>query len=189
LRKEPTIVLVKYGKVFRGLKVKAAQEAGAIGCLIYSDPGDDGEKTIKNGHMPYPKGPARQPSSVQRGSVQFLSSYPGDPSTPGYPAYKNASRVPGGNFPAIPSLPISYEDALPLLRMVEGHGRLAKEVGADWEGGLTDEVEYWTGPSQKDVRFVNEVDTKETPIWSVFAYIPGHIKVSGHLFAPITGSN
>ena len=83
LRKEPTIVLVKYGKVFRGLKVKAAQEAGAIGCLIYSDPGDDGEKTIKNGYKPYPEGPARQPSSVQRGSVQFLSSYPGDPSTPG----------------------------------------------------------------------------------------------------------
>ena len=83
LRKEPTIVLVKYGKVFRGLKVKAAQEAGAIGCLIYSDPGDDGEKTIKNGYKAYPEGPARQPSSVQRGSVQFLSSYPGDPSTPG----------------------------------------------------------------------------------------------------------
>jgi N-acetylated-alpha-linked acidic dipeptidase len=73
LRKEPTIVLVKYGKVFRGLKVKAAEEAGAIGCLIYSDPGDDGEKTIKNGYKAYPDGPARQPSSVQRGSVQYLS--------------------------------------------------------------------------------------------------------------------
>jgi N-acetylated-alpha-linked acidic dipeptidase len=68
------IVLVKYGKVFRGLKVKAAQEAGAIGCLIYSDPGDDGEITIENGYEVYPNGPARNPSSVQRGSVQFLSS-------------------------------------------------------------------------------------------------------------------
>lgn len=68
------IVLVKYGKVFRGLKVKAAQEAGAIGCLIYSDPGDDGEITIENGYEVYPDGPARNPSSVQRGSVQFLSS-------------------------------------------------------------------------------------------------------------------
>lgn len=94
------------------------------------------------------------------------------------PAYKNATRVPGGNFPEIPSLPISYEDALPLLRSVQGLGRLAKEVGDDWEGGLTDDVEYWTGPSEKEIRFVNEVDTKETPIWSVFAYIPGHIKVS-----------
>lgn len=73
LRSEPTIVIVKYGKVFRGLKVKAAQEAGAVGCLIYSDPGDDGEHTIKNGYKSYPEGPARQPSSVQRGSVQFLS--------------------------------------------------------------------------------------------------------------------
>lgn len=73
LRKEPIIVLVKYGKVFRGLKVKAAQEAGAVGCLIYSDPGDDGEHTVKNGYKAYPEGPARQQSSVQRGSVQFLS--------------------------------------------------------------------------------------------------------------------
>lgn len=72
-----SIILVKYGKVFRGLKIKAAQEAGAIGCLIYSDPGDDGEITLKNGYEAYPAGPARQPSSVQRGSVQFISSYPG----------------------------------------------------------------------------------------------------------------
>lgn len=73
LAKEPTIVLVKYGKVFRGLKVKAAQEAGAVGCLIYSDPGDDGEHQVRNGYKAYPDGPARQASSVQRGSVQFLS--------------------------------------------------------------------------------------------------------------------
>jgi N-acetylated-alpha-linked acidic dipeptidase len=94
------------------------------------------------------------------------------------PAYENATRVPGGNFPSIPSLPISYEDALPLLRTLEGQGQLAREVGDDWEGGLTDQTEYWTGPSEKQVRMVNEVDTKETKIWSVFAYIPGHIKVS-----------
>lgn len=71
---EGAVVLVKYGKVFRGLKVKAAQEAGALGCLIYSDPGDDGEITVENGYEVYPDGPARNPSSVQRGSVQFLSS-------------------------------------------------------------------------------------------------------------------
>ncbi|KAJ9099261.1 hypothetical protein QFC21_004142 [Naganishia friedmannii] len=172
-----TIVLVKYGKVFRGLKVKAAQEAGALGCLIYSDPGDDGEITIDNGYEVYPNGPARNPSSVQRGSVQFLSSYPGDPSTPGYPAYKNATRVEGGNQPSIPSLPISYADALPLLKTLEGKGKLAREVGqsGDWPGGLKD-VEYFTGPSEKQVRFINEVDTKVTPIWNVFATIPGHIR-------------
>jgi N-acetylated-alpha-linked acidic dipeptidase len=68
-----SIALVKYGGVFRGLKIKAAQEAGAVGCLIFTDPGDDGEVTVKNGYEMYPDGPARQESSVQRGSVQFIS--------------------------------------------------------------------------------------------------------------------
>lgn len=86
------ITLCRYGGVFRGLKVKASEEAGAIGTIIYSDPKDDGEVTEANGYAPYPEGPARNPSSVQRGSVQYLSSYPGDPTTPGLPAYKNATR-------------------------------------------------------------------------------------------------
>ena len=68
------IALIKYGDVFRGLKVKRAQELGMIGAVIYSDPGDDGEITEANGFAPYPQGPARQPSSVQRGSVEFLST-------------------------------------------------------------------------------------------------------------------
>ncbi len=67
------IALVKYGHVFRGLKVKRAQDLGMVGVIMYSDPGDDGNTTIENGIAPYPKGPARQPSSVQRGSVQFMS--------------------------------------------------------------------------------------------------------------------
>lgn len=87
--------------------------------IIFTDPGDDGEITEANGYEQYPNGPARQESSVQRGSVQFvrlflmetqrladpsqISAYPGDPSTPGEPAYKNATRVPGGNQPSIPS--------------------------------------------------------------------------------------
>lgn len=70
---EGKIALIKYGTVFRGLKVKRAEELGMIGAIIYSDPGDDGNVTVENGVAPYPKGPARQPSSVQRGSVQFLS--------------------------------------------------------------------------------------------------------------------
>jgi N-acetylated-alpha-linked acidic dipeptidase len=68
------IALAKYGGVFRGLKVKRAQELGMIGCVMYSDPGDDGEVTAENGVATYPDGPAREPSSVQRGSVQFLST-------------------------------------------------------------------------------------------------------------------
>jgi N-acetylated-alpha-linked acidic dipeptidase len=67
------IALAKYGGVFRGLKVKRAQELGMVGCVMYTDPGDDGQATEKNGKAPYPDGPAREPSSVQRGSVQFLS--------------------------------------------------------------------------------------------------------------------
>ena len=73
------ISIVKYGGIFRGLKVKRAQELGMVGVLIYSDPGDDGDKTEENGYKTYPDGPARNPSSVQRGSVQFLSTRPGDP--------------------------------------------------------------------------------------------------------------
>jgi N-acetylated-alpha-linked acidic dipeptidase len=145
----------------------AAQEAGAIGCIIFTDPGNDGEITEANGYAHYPDGPARQPSSVQRGSVQFLSKYPGDPTTPGEPAYKNATRVEGANFPSIPSLPMSYEDAIPLLKSLEGKGIPAGEVSSDWVGGLGYYgVEYFTGPSNVDVRLMNEVNTRVMPIWS-----------------------
>ena len=80
------IVITRYGDTFRGLKIKGAQDLGAAGVLIYSDPRDDGYVTVKNDYSPYPAGPARNASSVQRGSVQYLSLYRGDPTTPGYPA-------------------------------------------------------------------------------------------------------
>ncbi|KAL1406998.1 Vacuolar protein sorting-associated protein 70 [Vanrija albida] len=170
------IALVKYGRVFRGLKVKAAQEAGAIGTLIFTDPGDDGEVTEANGYEQYPAGPARVPSSVQRGSVQFLSKYPGDPTTPGEPAYKNATRIEGGNFPDIPSLPLSYEDAIPLLKALKGKGIPAADLDPSFEGGLGYKgVEYFTGPSDAEVHLVNEVNTRVTPIWNTLAIVPGHI--------------
>jgi N-acetylated-alpha-linked acidic dipeptidase len=76
---EGKIAIAKYGGIFRGLKVKRAQELGMVGVLIYSDPGDDGEVTSENGYHYYPEGPARHPKSVQRGSVQYLSTRPGDP--------------------------------------------------------------------------------------------------------------
>ncbi|ORY34010.1 hypothetical protein BCR39DRAFT_518112 [Naematelia encephala] len=170
------IALVKYGHVFRGLKIKAAQEAGAIGVLIFTDPGDDGEVTEANGYKQYPEGPARQASSVQRGSVQFISKYPGDPSTPGEPAYKNATRAKGGNQPSIPSLPISYQDAIPLLNALKGSGIAAGELGKEWVGGLGYlGVEYFTGPSEADLHLVNEVNTRVMPIWNTMAVIPGSI--------------
>lgn len=79
IKLEGKIAIARYGGIFRGLKIKRAQELGMIGCLIYSDPGDDGERTEENGYKPYPEGPARNPSSVQRGSAEFLSIRPGDP--------------------------------------------------------------------------------------------------------------
>ncbi|BEJ14845.1 hypothetical protein CspHIS471_0406120 [Cutaneotrichosporon sp. HIS471] len=171
------IALVKYGGNFRGLKVKAAQEAGAVGCIIFTDPGDDGEMTEWNGHKQYPDGPARVQSSVQRGSVQFLSKYPGDPTTPGKPAYKNATRDEGGNFPSIPSVPMSYEDVIPILNALKGRGVPAVDLGDAFGGGLTHwGVEYWTGPSDTKIHLVNEVNRRVMPIWNTMAYIPGHIK-------------
>ncbi|KAK1922840.1 hypothetical protein DB88DRAFT_492893 [Papiliotrema laurentii] len=171
------LAVVRYGGNFRGLKVKAAEEAGAVGVIIYSDPADDGDITEENGYKPYPEGPARQPSSVQRGSVQYLSKYPGDPSTPGYPAYKNATRVEGGNQPSIPSLPLSYEDAIPILKALQGQGRKAEEISDRWVGGLGYKgVDYWTGPSEVSLHLVNEVNTAVTPVWNVGAVIPGHIE-------------
>ncbi|KAI0089082.1 Zn-dependent exopeptidase [Irpex rosettiformis] len=146
------IVLVKYGGIFRGLKVKGAEELGAAGVLIYSDPSDDGSVTIENGYLPYPYGPARNPTSVQRGSVQYLSLYPGDPTTPGYPAYENSTRTEGANIPSIPSLPLSWANAKVLLQEIA-------------EGG-----------QNRTVSFVNHVDTRVIPIWNTYGVIPGHIK-------------
>ena len=91
--------------------MQGAAERGAVGVLIYSDPRDDGSVTVENGYEPYPAGPARNPTSIQRGSVMYLSIYPGDPTTPGYPAYENATRVEATNVPNIPSLPLSWANA------------------------------------------------------------------------------
>ncbi|KAJ3759395.1 Zn-dependent exopeptidase [Lentinula raphanica] len=145
------IVLTRYGGNFRGIKVQRAQELGAVGVLIYSDTRDDGAVTVENGYEPYPHGPARNPKAVQRGSVQFLSMYPGDPTTPGIPAYENATRTEGTNKPQIPSLPISQENGEKLLK-------LAKD---DWNG---------------TIRLNNQVDERVMPIWNTMAVIPGYIK-------------
>ncbi|EUC45144.1 hypothetical protein COCMIDRAFT_96373 [Bipolaris oryzae ATCC 44560] len=178
---EGKIALAKYGGVFRGLKVKRAQELGMVGVVMYSDPGDDGEVTEKNGVACYPDGPAREPSSVQRGSVQFLSFAPGDPTTPGYPSKPGCPRQPVDHaMPRIPSLPISYLDALPLLKALNGHGPKASSFNEHWHGGGLDYkgVEYNIGPSPDDVvlNLVNEQDYITTPLWNVIGVINGTIK-------------
>ncbi|KAN0097547.1 hypothetical protein V8E55_001993 [Tylopilus felleus] len=86
------IVLARYGANLRGLQLKGAEDRGAVGILIYSDPRDDGVVVAENGYLPYPAGPARNPTSIQRGSVEYMSTYPGDSTTSGYPANENATR-------------------------------------------------------------------------------------------------
>ncbi|KAI9811126.1 MAG: hypothetical protein M1832_001057 [Thelocarpon impressellum] len=174
------IALAKYGGVFRGLKVRRAQELGMIGTVIYSDPGDDGENTIENGHKPYPEGPARQPSSVQRGSAEFLSVAPGDPTTPGYPSKPGVPRQDTSDIiPSIPSLPISYEDAIPLLKALNGQGPNSSAFNEYWQrGGLGYRgVEYSIGPSPDDLalNLVNEQDYVTTPMWNVVGIINGSL--------------
>lgn len=169
------IVIVKYGQIFRGLKIKFAQELGAAGVIIYSDPQEDLPFTEKNGYAAYPDGPARHPSSVQRGSVQFLSYGPGDPTTPGYPSKGDVERKdPYDNIPRIPSLPISYVDALPFLEALNGKGLSGRELGDNWKGEL--DVDYNVGPSEVEVNLYNEQDYDIRPTNNVIGKIEGIIK-------------
>ena len=172
------VAIAKYGRGFRGLKVQRAQELGMVGVVIYSDPQEDGEMTELNGHKPYPDGPARNPSSVQRGSVQFLATAPGDPTTPGYPSKPGVPRQDPHHFtPSIPSLPISYRDALPLLQSLNGYGPLASDFNQYWQGGglAHKNVSYNIGPSPSSLklRLVNEQEYITTPLWNVIGIVNG----------------
>ncbi|KAI9845555.1 MAG: hypothetical protein M1837_004652 [Sclerophora amabilis] len=181
---EGTIALAKYGRIFRGLKVKRAQELGMVGAVMYTDPGDDGEATEEKGASAYPDGPAREPSSVQRGSTQFLSVNsgiaPGDPTTPGYPSKPGVPRQNANHsIPSIPSIPISYAEALPLLRALNGHGPAASSLPDAWHGGglRYKGVEYNIGPSPPELalNLVNEQEYVTTPMWNVIGVINGSI--------------
>lgn len=160
------IVIARYGKNFRGLKVKFAQEAGAIGVLLYTDPNDD---TIQYPeHKQYPKGPARNPSSVQRGSTQFLGGIgatPGDPTTPGYASKLGVKRKdPYHSIGKIPALPISYREIKPILEKLKGKGEKL------WENSLS----AYTGPSKDfSLNLYNNQNFTITPIYNVYATIKG----------------
>ncbi|KAK4894168.1 hypothetical protein LTR27_007534 [Elasticomyces elasticus] len=174
------IALIKYGGIFRGLKLKRASELGMIGGVIYSDPGDDGEITEENGYKTYPDGPARNPSSVQRGSVEYLSVAPGDPTTIGYPSLPGAPRQStDGKIPDIPSIPISYAEALPLLKALNGHGPNASAFPASWHtGGLGYKgVHYNIGPTPESVtlNLMNKQEYVTTPLWNAIGIINGSI--------------
>ncbi|KAF1836648.1 glutamate carboxypeptidase 2 [Decorospora gaudefroyi] len=166
------IALAKYGGPFRGLKVANAEAHGMVGIVMFSDPGDDGPQVAK-GQAAYPDGPARHPSSVQRGSVAYIGQYPGDPTTPGYPSKPGVERVKPSNLPKIPSLPISYRDALPLLKALDGHGVSGNGMNrGGWVGGLN--ASYSTGPAPgATLALTNSMEEKITPIWNVIGIING----------------
>jgi N-acetylated-alpha-linked acidic dipeptidase len=195
------VVLVRYGEQFRGLKVRSAQKREAKGILIYSDPADDG---YAKGDT-YPNGPFRPGSAIQRGSVQFLSRGPGDPSTPGVASVKGAKRLPFNErdgfpigesgpvandlkdhydekawekatslvrkdyFAIIPSLPIGYDAAKPILQALGG-----PNVPDGWQGGLP--LAYHVGPGPAEVRFKVTMEYAVRPIWDVIATIKGAVE-------------
>ncbi|MGC1390149.1 MAG: transferrin receptor-like dimerization domain-containing protein [Bacteroidales bacterium] len=159
------IVIAKYGRSWRGIKPKVAQEHGAIGCIIYSDPADDG---FFQGDV-YPKGAFRNEFGVQRGSVIDMSIYPGDPLTPGIGATKEAKRLDrlqAPNLLKIPVLPISYHDAAPLLEALDG-----PVAPAAWHGGLS--FAYHIGPGKTKVHLKLAFSWDLVPCYDVIAKIQG----------------
>jgi N-acetylated-alpha-linked acidic dipeptidase len=160
-----TIVLARYGATWRGIKPKVAAEHGAIGCLIYSDPREDGYQV---GDI-YPKGPMRPPAGAQRGSVMDMPVYPGDPQTPGVGATPDAKKLPLSEVKTItkiPVMPISYEDAEPLLKNMSG-----EVVPAAWRGGLP--LTYHVGPGPAKVHLRLKFNWDRKPLYDVIAKIPG----------------
>ncbi len=159
------IVIAKYGQSWRGIKPKVAQEHGAIGCIIYSDPKEDG---YYQGDV-YPKGPFRPALGAQRGSVQDMPVYPGDPLTPGIAATKDAQRLDRNdalNLLRIPVLPIGYADALPLLESLQG-----PVVPAEWRGALP--ITYHAGPSKNTVHLKLSFNWQIRPIQNIIAKMKG----------------
>ena len=164
------IVLVRYGGNFRGVKVFIAEQRGAAGVLIYSDPQDDG---FTKGDA-YPAGPWRPETGVQRGSVQYMFEYPGDPETPGVAStleLPDSARVsPYGSQPHIISIPISYHDAAPILQALQGPG-----VPKGWQGGLGFRYHIGTvaGQGSVKVHLVSQQDYQRRIIWDVIGKIKG----------------
>jgi N-acetylated-alpha-linked acidic dipeptidase len=159
------VVIVRYGQIFRGVKSKIAYEHGAVGCLIYSDPRDDGYF----GGAVFPNGPMRPSDGVQRGSVEDLASGSGDPLTPGIGAVPGARRLALGDavyLTKIPTLPISYGDAQPLLAALAG-----PMAPVDWRGALPIPYRLGAGAAKVHLKVAFNWDTR--PLYDVIAKIPG----------------
>ena len=162
------IVIVRYGQNFRGVKVFVAQERGAAGVIIYSDPKDDGYYRGDS----YPKGPWRPPSGVQRGSVGFMFQFPGDPTTPvaaSAPNLQDAKQfapAESEQLPKIPSNPLSYADASPILENLGG-----PDSPREWQGALP--FTYHVGPGPAKIKMHLKQDYQFRTIWDVIGKIRG----------------
>jgi N-acetylated-alpha-linked acidic dipeptidase len=162
------VVLVRYGANFRGVKSFVAQQAGAAAVLIYSDPIDDG---YFKGDA-YPKGPYRPATGVQRGSIEYMFEYPGDITTPGLaavPSLPMSKRTPpekAAAMPMIPTTPLSYADAQPILANLGG-----PESPRDWQGALP--FTYHVGPGPSKVHVVLKMDYQYRTIWNVIGMVKG----------------
>ena len=164
------IVVARYGSNFRGVKVYLAEQRGAVGVLLYSDPQDDG---YYKGDA-YPEGPWRPETGVQRGSVQYLFRYPGDPETPDIastPELPDSARITDfvgihGDQPGIISIPISYRDAAPILKALKG-----PVVPQGWQGALP--FSYHLGPGGVKVHLVSDQDYQRRMIWDVIGKARG----------------
>ncbi len=159
------IVIARYGGSWRGIKPKVAAEHGAIGCILFSDPRDDG---YVQGDV-YPDGPFKNGDGVQRGSVQDMPFYPGDPSTPNVGSVKGVNRLAVEDIQTltkIPVFPISYNDAKPLLEILEG-----PVAPSSWRGGLP--ITYHIGPSASSVHLKLEFNWDIVEAQNVIATLEG----------------
>jgi len=162
------IAIVRYGNSFRGVKAKVAEDNGAVGCIIYSDPEDDG---YMQGDV-YPKGPWRPVASGQRGSVQYLFDYPGDPLTPGRPAIPGEPRLKpeeATDLTRIPVQPIAYDVARAILDQLKGRVRPSR----GFQGGLPFAY-HVGGTNDVKVHLKTDMDYKSRKIWDVITRIDGN---------------
>jgi N-acetylated-alpha-linked acidic dipeptidase len=162
------IVLVRYGQNFRGVKVFVAQERGAAGVIIYSDPSDDGWRRGDK----YPDGPWRPDTGVQRGSVGYMFEFPGDPTTPGVasiPTLPDSQRISPQQslqMPKIPVTPLSYHDVWPVLQHLSG-----PDSPRDWQGALP--FTYHVGPGPSKVKMHLRQDYQFRTLWDVIGRVEG----------------
>ncbi|MGB0036096.1 MAG: M28 family metallopeptidase [Candidatus Acidiferrales bacterium] len=162
---EGKIVIARYGRGYRGIKTKLAEEHKALGVIIYSDPEDDGYMAGDA----YPRGPWRPMSAIQRGSVLYTELYPGDPLTPGVAATADAKRLAPSeavNLPHIPTMPINSQDAAAILANIGG-----PHVPRGWQGGLP--FTYHVGPGQAEVHMKLVMDYQQRVIYDVIAKLHG----------------